>query len=147
MLLAFPAHEFLFSTLAMAGAISMQPEGRRGSTKRKKHKNKKKKTYLNGNRSQKIGLWLQEGKEAMVHTVFTVRPFHWEEDGVGVFVDLGSTKRALSLSRELNPSTEKQVLMGNSLSSTAIQPPWWKAHKSSPGENQRLCRRGWGGQS
>lgn len=80
------------------------------------------------------------GKKAMAHTVFTVGPFHWEE-GVGGFVDLGSTKRALSLSREPNLSTEKQVLMGNSLSSTAIQPPWWKPQIKSRRESKAIM---WG---
>lgn len=80
-------------------------------------------------------------KKAMAHTVCTVGPFHWDEEGVEGFVDLGSTKRALSLSREPNPSTEKQELMGNSLSSTAIQPPQWKPQIKSSRESKAIM---WG---
>lgn len=80
-------------------------------------------------------------KKAMAHTVGTVGPFHWEEEGVEGFVDLGSTKRALSLSREPNPSIEKQELMGNSLSSTAIQPPRWKPQIKSSRESKAIM---WG---
>lgn len=80
-------------------------------------------------------------KKAMAHTVFTVGPFHWEEEGVEGFVDLGSTKRALSFSRESNQSTEKQVLMGNSLSCTAIQPPRWKPQIKSRRESKAIM---WG---
>lgn len=83
----------------------------------------------------------RRGEKAMAHTVFTVVPFHWEEEGVEGFVDLDSTKKALSLSREPNPSTEKQVLMGNSLSSTAIQPPQWKPQIMSRRESQPIM---WG---
>lgn len=64
----------------MAGAISIQPERWRGSSKRKK-----KKTYLNGNRSQKIGLWLQEGgKKGYGAYCFHSRTFSLRRRGGGL---------------------------------------------------------------